>query len=88
MAKTSYSLSHDNGCTNIILFLYDKFRRKEIYYKVRSDLSDLIDIMRYLCQYKGLKIIEGHMMTVQVYMLILIPPKLAVSDFMGYLISM
>ncbi|HEM6191526.1 TPA: IS200/IS605 family transposase, partial [Streptococcus suis] len=46
-----------------------------------------IDIFRHLCQYKGVEIIEGHMMPDHVHMLVLIPPKLSISDFMGYLKS-
>lgn len=61
-----------------------KYRRKSIYYKIRQDL---IDIFRHLCQYKGVGIIEGHMMPDHVHMLVLIPPKLSISDFMGYLQS-
>ncbi|HFU4378210.1 TPA: IS200/IS605 family transposase, partial [Streptococcus suis] len=58
--------------------------RKSIYYKIRQDL---IAIFRHLCQYKGVEIIEGHMMADHVHMLVLIPPKLSISDFMGYLKS-
>lgn len=49
--------------------------------------EDLISIIRQLCLYKEVKIIEGHMMPDHVHMLVLIPPKLAISDFMGYLRS-
>lgn len=61
-----------------------KYRRKTIYYKIRQDL---ISIFRHLCQYKGGEIIEGYMMSDHVHILVLIPPKLAISDFMGYLKS-
>ena len=80
MAKTSYSLSHTKWmCTYHIVFT-PKYRRKAIYYKVRSDL---IDIIKHLCCCRGVEIIEGHMMPDHV----LIPPKLSISDFMGYLKS-
>ncbi|WP_238600086.1 IS200/IS605 family transposase, partial [Streptococcus suis] len=46
-----------------------KYRRKSIYYKIRQDL---IDIFRHLCQYKGVEIIEGHMMPDHVHMLVLV----------------
>ena len=84
MAKTSYSLSHTKWMCKYHIVFTPKYRRKAIYYKVRSDL---IDIIRHLCQYKGVEIIEGHMMPDHVHMLVLIPPKLAISDFMGYLKS-
>lgn len=59
-----------------------KYRRKIIYNKYREDL---IEIMRTLCKYKGVEIIEGHMMPDHVHMLVAIPPRISVSSFMGYL---
>ena len=41
--------------------------------------------MRQLCRYKGVEIIEGHLMRDHVHMLVMIPPKISVSSFMGYL---
>ena len=35
--------------------------------------------------YKGVKIIEGHLMPDHIHMLVSIPPKISVSSFMGYL---
>ena len=40
---------------------------------------------KQLCNYKGVEIIEGHLMPDHVHMLVSIPPKLSVSSFMGYL---
>ena len=53
-----------------------------IYHKLRNDLSEIIG---RLCQYKGVKIIEGHLMGDHVHLLLMIPPKMSVSNFMGYL---
>ena len=47
--------------------------------------KDLIDIIKALCKYKGVEIIEGHMMPDHVHLLLAIPPKYSVSSFMGYL---
>jgi putative transposase len=41
--------------------------------------------MKTLCKYKGVEIIEGHMMPDHVHMLVAIPPRISVSSFMGYL---
>jgi putative transposase len=41
--------------------------------------------MKTLCKYKGVEIIEGHMMKDHVHLLVSIPPKISVSSFMGYL---
>ena len=43
------------------------------------------EILHDLCAYKGVEIIEGHLMPDHVHMLVSIPPKLSVSSFMGYL---
>lgn len=79
MAKTSYSLSHTKWMCKYHIVFTPKYRRKSIYYKIRQDL---IDIFRHLCQYKGVEIIEGHMMPDHVHMLVLIPPK--TFDFRFY----
>ena len=49
-----------------------KYRRKMIHYKLRKDLSEIIG---RLCQYKGVKIIEGHLIADYVHLLLAIPPK-------------
>ena len=53
-----------------------------IYHKLRKDLAEIIG---RLCQYKGVKIIEGNLMPDHVHLLLEIPPKISVSNFMGYL---
>ncbi|MUG69046.1 IS200/IS605 family transposase, partial [Paenibacillus campinasensis] len=53
-------------CFQTALFLTTpKYRRKEIYNQVRKDL---IEIFKRLCKYKGVEIIEGHMMPDHVHM--------------------
>lgn len=59
-----------------------KYRRKLIYNEYRSPLAE---ILRKLCSYKGVEIIEGHLMSDHVHMLLAIPPKYSVSSFMRYL---
>src|SRR5699024_6603852 len=59
-----------------------KYRRKIIYKEYRKDLREII---RTLCKYKGVEILEGHMMPDHVHLLVSIPPKMSVSSFMGYL---
>lgn len=43
------------------------------------------EILRQLCHYKGVELIEGHMMSDHVHMLVSIPPKISISSFMRYL---
>lgn len=76
------SLSHTRwNCKYHIVFI-PKYRRKAIYGKLRSDIGQII---RQLCTYKGVEIIEAHAMPDHIHMLVRIPPKIAVSNFMGYL---
>ena len=76
------SLSHTRwNCKYHIVFI-PKYRRKEIYGKIRTDIGQII---RQLCAYKDVEIIEAHAMPDHIHMLVRIPPKIAVSDFMGYL---
>lgn len=42
-------------------------------------------MIKDLCKWKGVEILEGHMMPDHVYLLVEIPPKMRVSQFMGYL---
>ncbi len=59
-----------------------KYRRKLIYNEYGKSLGG---IFGKLCGYKGVEIIEGHLMPDHVRMLLAIPPKYSVSSFMGYL---
>ena len=53
-----------------------------IYNKLRKDIQKYI---RDLCKWKGVEIIEGHLMPDHVHLLLEIPPRMSVSSFMGYL---
>lgn len=59
-----------------------KYRRRVIYNQYRSSLGE---IFHRLCSYKGVEIIEGHLMPDYVDMLVSIPSSISVSSFMGYL---
>lgn len=59
-----------------------KFRRKEIYGKLRGDIGD---ILRKLCEQKKVTIIEAEACPDHIHMLVCIPPYLSISQFMGYL---
>ena len=48
-------------------------------------LENIKEIIKDLCKWKGIKIIEGHMMSDHVYLLLSIPPKYSISSVMGYL---
>src|SRR5699024_8237736 len=82
MANKLNSLAHTKWLCKYHIVFIPKYRRKVIFNQYRRDLRDYI---RLLCKYKGVEIIEGHMMPDHVHLLVSIPPKLSVSQFMGYL---
>ena len=72
------SLSHTRWKCQYHIILVPKFRRKVVYGKIRKDIGE---ILRRLCDYKHVEIIEAHAMPE----LLSIPPSICVSEFMGYL---
>ena len=64
--------------------IFPYLNRKYLMDFYRSD-EDIRDILKQLCSYKGVEIIEGHIMPDHIHMLVSIPPKMSVSSFMGYL---
>ena len=82
MANQTNSLAHTKWVCKYHIVFCPKYRRKIIYNQYREDLRDII---RTLCKYKGVEILEGHMMPDHVHLLLSIPPKMSVSSFMGYL---
>ena len=82
MANKTNSLAHTKWMWKYHIVFIPKYRRKFIYNQYRVDLQEII---RTLCRYKGVEILEGHMMPDHVHLLLSIPPKTSVSSFMGYL---
>ena len=76
------SLSHTSwNCKYHIVFA-PKYRRMVFYKEERQAVGK---ILRQLCEWKGVKIIEAEVCPDHVHMLVEIPPKMSVSGFMGYL---
>ena len=84
MAKKSNSLSHTKWMCKYHIVFTPKYRRKIIYNQYKKSVEE---ILRNLCKYKGVELLEGHLKVDHVHMLVSIPPKLSVSSFMGYLKS-
>ena len=59
-----------------------KYRRKVFYREKRGEVGE---ILRTLCDWKKIKIVEADVCADHVHMLVEIPPKVSVSSFMGYL---
>ncbi len=82
MSEDTNSLAHTKwNCKYHIVFA-PKYRRKIIYGKLRRETGV---ILRELCRWKEVKIIEAEMCIDHVHMLVEIPPKMSVSGFVGFL---
>ena len=82
MNNDTNSLAHTTwNCKYHIVFA-PKYRRKVFFGQKRLEIGA---ILRSLCEWKGVTIIEAEVCPDHVHMLVSIPPKLSVSGFMGYL---
>ncbi|AYF53500.1 IS200/IS605 family transposase [Clostridium botulinum C] len=78
----SNSLSHTKwNCKYHIVFA-PKFRRREIYGDRKIEIGK---ILRQLCEWKGVEIIEANACVDHIHMLVSIPPKMSISSFVGFL---
>lgn len=59
-----------------------KYRRQVIYGKIKADIGIML---RKLCEYKQVEILEAEACKDHIHMLVSIPPKYSVSQIMGYL---
>ena len=77
-----HSLSHSKwNCKYHIVFA-PKYRRKVFYGEKRNAIGK---ILRELCEWKGVNILEAEACPDHIHLFVEIPPKIAVSSFMGYL---
>ena len=76
------SIAHTTWECKYHIVFAPKFRRKVIYGELRKDIGQ---ILRMLCERKGIELIAGECCPDHVHMFIKIPPKYAVSDIVGYL---
>lgn len=82
MAQKAYGLSHTKWMCKCHIVFTPKYRRKVIYNQIRSDIGE---ILGKPCEYKGVEIVEGHLMPDHVRVLLAIPPKYSVASVMGHL---
>lgn len=76
------SLAHTRwNCIYHIVFI-PKYRIKTMYGEVKKGMQEII---KKLCDYKSVEIVIGAICKDHVHLCVKIPPKLSVSDFMGYL---
>ena len=76
------SLSHSKWRCQYHIVFAPKYRRQEIYGKIKEDIGK---ILRQLCEQKGIEIIEAELCPDHIHMLVSIPPKYSVAQLMGYL---
>ncbi len=77
-----HGLTHTKwNCKYHVVFV-PKYRRKVFYEEKRLEIGA---ILRQLCEWKGVNIINAEVCPDHVHMLLEIPPKMSVSTFMGYL---
>ena len=82
MNDTVNSLAHTSwNCKYHIVFA-PKYRRQVFYKSKRLKIGQ---ILRKLCEFKGVEILEAEVCPDHIHMLVKIPPKVSVSGFVGYL---
>ena len=82
MKQYTESLAHTKrNCKYHIVFA-PKYRRQAIYGKIKADIGIML---RNLCAYKQVEILEAEACKDHIHMLVSIPPKYSVSQIMGYL---
>ncbi len=76
------SLAHTKWMCKYDIVFTPKYRRKIVYNKYKERI---VEIIRDLCKWKGVEIIEGTAMVDHIHLLVSIPPKYSISSIMGYL---
>ena len=76
------SLAHTKWECKYHIVFAPKYRRQVIYGSIKEDIGKML---RKLCEYKGVEIIEAEACKDHIHMLVSIPPKYSVSQIMGYL---
>ena len=82
MKLDTNSLAHTKWECKYHIVFAPKYRRQVIYGKIKYDIGQML---RKLCEYKGVEIIEAEACKDHIHMLVSIPPKYGVAQIMGYL---
>jgi putative transposase len=82
MKLDTNSLAHTKWECKYHIVFAPKYRRQIIYGKIKSDIGQML---RKLCEYKGIEILEAEACKDHIHMLISVPPKYSVAQIMGYL---
>ena len=82
MKLDTSSLAHTKWECKYHIVFAPKYRRQIIYGKIKADIGQML---RKLCEHKGIEIIEAEACKDHIHMLVSIPPKYSVAQIMGYL---
>ena len=82
MKLDTNSLAHTKWECKYHIVFAPKYRRQIIYGKIKADIGQML---RKLCEYKGIEILEAEACKDHIHMLASIPPKYSVAQIMGYL---
>ena len=77
-----HSLAHTRWECKYHIVFAPKYRRQVFYGEKKRAIGE---ILRKLCEWKGVNIIEAECCPDHIHMLVEIPPKLSVASFVGYL---
>ena len=80
--KNNNSLSHSKWDCKYHIVFAPKYRRREIYGKIKADIGK---ILRKLCEGKNVEIIEGNACPDHIHLYVSIPPNVNIAAFIGYL---
>ena len=82
MKLDTSSLAHTQWKCKYHIVFAPKYRRQIIYGKIKQGIGQML---RKLCEYKGVEIIEAEACKDHIHMLVSIPPKYSIAQIMGYL---
>ena len=80
--KDWQSLAHTKWECKYHVVIVPKYRMKVLYGKVKKSAGQ---ILRELCRYKGIELLEGHAMADHIHVCISVPPKYSIAMVVGYL---
>ena len=82
VVKDMNSLSHSRWRCQYHIVFVPKYRRQVVYKKLKADIGE---ILRRICEQQGVEIIEANACPDHIHMLVSIPPKMSVAQFVGTL---
>jgi putative transposase len=80
--KEWQSLAHTKWEYKYHVVIVPKYRKKVLYGRVKKRIGE---ILRELCGYKGIELLEGHAMPDHIHICISVPPKYSIAMTIGYL---